>query len=416
MNPSHALFRSFRRGRSALAPAFALFLSICLAALSRLSADALFLPQRGAGQALPPAVGLSFTDQTPPAFVKMFAPAENRQDSPEQRAQLWLEALSTRRKIGQILLVRFPAENAETLLWSLEPGGLVLFARDFEGRSPAELSALLDRCRRQSLIPPLASVDEEGGQVVRVSRFSSYRAKRFLSPRTLLREGGLELVRQDAAEKTELLKSLGIQVNLGPVCDVADQPSAFLYDRTAGDDAETVSAFVRTVVEASQQGGVGCVLKHFPGYGNNADTHIGSATDNRPLQAFEQCDFLPFQAGIEAGAGAVMISHNLVPCMDQSAPASLSEAVHSLLRESLHFSGVCITDDLSMAAVSNGRDPGETAVLALLSGNDLLCTDCSEEIVAALEAAVESGRIPQERLDEAVLRVLRWKIELGLLS
>ena len=380
------------------------------------SAEALFLPRAGRGQPLPLAAGFAFTRERPSAFAEAPEPPTPEQNPLEQRARLWLESLSTRRKIGQLLLVRFPEEDAEDLSQELEPGGFVLFARDFASRSPDELADLLERCRRRSLVPPLASVDEEGGTVVRISVFPPYRTQRFLSPRALLRQGGLELVRRDAAEKAALLHSLGIQVNLGPVCDVADQESAFLYNRTAGDDAETVSAYVRAVVETSMEGGVGCVLKHFPGYGNNADTHVGSATDNRPLQDFEQCDFLPFAAGIEAGAGAVMVSHNIVSCMDPSVPASLSKPVHDLLRESLRFSGVCITDDLAMAAVAKGRDPGEVAVLALLAGNDLLCTDRPQELAAALEEALERGRIPEERLDEAVLRVLRWKLALGLLT
>ena len=199
------------------------------------------------------------------------------------------------------------------------------------------------------------------------------------------------------------------------MCDIADDPDAFLYARSAGDDPKVVSEFVRAVVTASRQQGLGCALKHFPGYGNNADTHVGEAVDRRPLEAFESRDFLPFEAGIAAGAGAVMVSHNTMCCVDETLPASLSPAVHALLRGELGFDGVVISDDLDMAAVAQGADQGELAVAALLAGNDLLCTGSPLEASQALLRALEEGRLSRERLDQSVFRILLWKASLGLL-
>ena len=143
---------------------------------------------------------------------------------------------------------------------------------------------------------------------------------------------------------------------------------------------------------------------------------MGFVRDDRPLETFQAEDFLPFQAGIDAGAPSILVSHNIVSCMDDSLPASLSPAVHRLLRDDLGFDGVIMTDDLSMDAIDSQYGLEESAVLAVLAGNDLLISsDFTTQIPAVLEA-VEEGVIPQSQIDSAVLRVLRWKQQLGLLA
>ena len=160
---------------------------------------------------------------------------------------------------------------------------------------------------------------------------------------------------------------------------------------------------------------MGSVLKHFPGYGENDDTHTGFARDSRTLEELEQWDLIPFRAGIDAGCGAVLVEHTIVDAFDPELPASLSPEVHRYLREEMGFRGVIVTDDLQMQAITDAYGPEEAAVLAVLAGNDLLCsTDYRIQYEAVLEA-VQSGRIPMETLDAAALRVLTWKQNLGLL-
>ena len=164
--------------------------------------------------------------------------------------------------------------------------------------------------------------------------------------------------------------------------------------------------------------GLGSVLKHFPGYGNNVDTHTGIAVDQRPLETFEASDFLPFQAGTEAGGGktAGLVSHNIMAAVDDTLPASLSPAVHDLLREQLGFDGVVMTDDLAMEAVAAYSADGAVAVMALEAGNDLvITTDYRTQIPKVIEA-VESGALSEDTIDTACRRVLTWKQELGMLG
>ena len=203
-------------------------------------------------------------------------------------------------------------------------------------------------------------------------------------------------------------------MNLAPVCDVSQNPDDYIYDRTLGQDAAMTAQYVRTVVEAMKSENIVSVLKHFPGYGNNADTHTGIAYDKRDYEEFETKDFLPFQAGIDAGAECVLVSHNIIESMDSTAPASLSYAVHQILRDTLHFDGIIMTDDLAMSAIQDYTNGNAAAVLAVEAGNDIvLCTDFEEQIPAVIEA-VHAKEISEDRIDTSVMRILRTKLALGM--
>jgi len=211
------------------------------------------------------------------------------------------------------------------------------------------------------------------------------------------------------------LSSLGINVNLGPVCDITTNPGSFMYSRSLGRDAETTAVFASEMVRVMDQYGIGSALKHFPGYGNNTDTHTGIAIDSRSLEELEEQDLIPFREGRNAGADAIMVSHTIVTALDEELPATLSPAVHRYLREEMGFGGVIITDDLVMEAIRQRYGAGEAAVLAVLAGNDLICsTEYAVQYEAVLEAVL-TGRIDYCTLTDAATRVLKWKQELGLI-
>ena len=258
------------------------------------------------------------------------------------------------------------------------------------------------------------AVDEEGGTVNRVSRNPLLRPEPFASPQDLYRQGGLERIVEDTKEKCSLLSGLGVNLNLAPVCDLSQDPDDFIYDRSFGQDARHTAAYVREVVQTMTRSRMGSALKHFPGYGGNVDTHTGIAYDHRPCETFRSEDFLPFRAGIESGAGMILVSHNVVVCMDDRLPASLSPEVHRVLREELGFGGVILTDDLVMDGAGEFGSAEEIAVLAVQAGNDLLCSSEFELQIPAVLDAVRSGKIPMEQIDQAVLRILRLKQSLGL--
>ena len=331
------------------------------------------------------------------------------------QAEKLLSSMTREEKVGQLFFVRVPAEEAAQAVAQYHFGGYILFGRDFQDKTREQVRADIQSYQDSAKVPLLLGVDEEGGTVVRASANPDICDEPYWSPRRLYEAGGLDLVLSVERDKIRTLQGLGLNVNFAPVCDITQQEGAFLYDRSLGQDARTTAGYVGKVVSLYGEEGMGCVLKHFPGYGNNPDTHTGIAVDERPYEAFQREDFLPFEAGIQAGAGCVLVSHNIVTCRDGEAPASLSPEWHRVLREELGFTGCIITDDLVMDAIQEYCDASSAAVQAVQAGNDLLCCSDYETQYPAVLAAVESGELSEERIEESALRVLRWKEELGLL-
>ena len=343
-------------------------------------------------------------------------PAPQSAPTEEEIAAALAADMTTEEKVGQLFFVRCPETGAAEDVAAYHPGGVLLFGRDFEGKTYGQVRAETDGLQAAADIPLLIGVDEEGGTVVRASANRHLRAEKFPSPQALYRDGGMEAIAADAAEKSSFLLGLGINVNFAPVCDVSTDSGDFIYDRAFGQDAAATSDYAETVTAAMDAAGIGAVMKHFPGYGDNVDTHTGIAVDQRPYETFETSDFLPFAAGMTSPTAAVLVSHNIVVSMDETLPASLSPEVHRVLREELGFTGVAMTDDLAMDALAQYSADGSAAVLAVQAGNDMIVTTDYESQIPAVIAAVEDGRISEERLDEAVTRVLAWKIRLGLIA
>lgn len=333
-----------------------------------------------------------------------------------EQAEQRLVTMSQEEKIAQILLVRYPDHDGAAELAKYQFGGYLFFAKDFAGKSPAEVRAMINQLQKVVKIPILTAVDEEGGTVVRVSSNPQLAKQKFPSPQQLYAQGGLEAVRQDTIAKSQLLSSLGLNLNLAPVVDVSTSPEDYMYARSLGENAEVTADYARTVIAASRGGGVSYTLKHFPGYGNNSDTHTGDSVDQRTYEEIAARDLPPFAAGIEAGAEAVLVSHNIVNSIDSQHPASLSPAVHELLRQDLDFTGVIITDDIAMGAIT---DQPNATVQALLAGNDLIITTdylaSIHELTIALGDGTATSAQLNAQLDRAVLRVLAWKYYKGLL-
>lgn len=351
-------------------------------------------------------------------------------DPKQETVEALLAEMTLEEKVGQMFFVRCPDVGAAERISEYHLGGCLLFTKDFkdsagEWLSESDFTQKILGYQEVSSLPLLIGVDEEGGAVARASRNPNLFAEKFQSPQKVFSAGGMEAIALDAVDKSKGLLRYGVNVNFAPVADVSTDPADFMYDRTFGQDAEATAAYVETVVTAA--GGVsagngdgvykiGAVLKHFPGYGDNADTHTGVAIDERPYERFLEEDFLPFRAGIEAGAGAVLMSHNVVVSMDPDLPASLSPEVHRILREELDFQGVILTDDMAMDAVESYARDGSAAVLAVLAGNDMIVTsDFARQIPQVVEA-VNGGTIDKALIDRAVERVLGWKYDLGLLG
>jgi len=391
-------------------------------------------PQDSSPHPIPPAVlEKQPSDEITDGEEPVLNPDPIPDPEPDPREQAVASVLSTmtlEEKVGQMFFVRCPEAGAEEKAASYHLGGYLLFLRDFKDASGDWLTdtAFTDKIlsyQAASRIPLFIGVDEEGGTVARASRNPNLFPEKFKSPQELFAEGGMEAIELDATDKNRDLLRYGINVNFAPVADVSTDPADFIYDRAFGQDAQATAEYVKAVVTAagnvSVSGGdslyrIGSVLKHFPGYGSNVDTHTGIANDERPYEQFVLEDFLPFQAGIAAGASSVLVSHNIVSCMDDTLPASLSPEVHRVLREELGFDGVILTDDLAMDAVDAYAEDGSVAVLAILAGNDMIVTTDFETQIPLVIAAFEDGSIDISLIDSAVRRILGWKYDLGLLE
>lgn len=326
-----------------------------------------------------------------------------------------LQTLTIEEKVGQLLLARVPANNQIQDICDYKLGGYILFGKDTENETKESLKKKIQSYQSASNIPMIIATDEEGGTVVRVSSNPNLRKSKFLSPGQLYNSGGLELIRETTLEMSQLLDEVGINTNLAPVADVSENPNDFIYSRTLGKNAETTAKYVKTVIQTSKDGNVSYVLKHFPGYGNNKDTHTGISIDNRTLQEFEEKDFIPFKEGINEGAEAILVSHNIITQIDKNNPASLSPQIHEILKENLGFTGVIITDDLAMDAIKD-YTTGSPAVNAVLAGNDMLIITDYETGYKDIINAIKNEKIKEEQIDKSVLKILAWKYYKGLIK
>ena len=323
-----------------------------------------------------------------------------------------LATMTLEEKVGQLFWARVPSNHQIEDLQSYHLSGYILFGRDFEGRSLEDIKALTKGYQAAAKIPLLIGSDEEGGTVTRIS---SILETPFQSPMALYQQGGMEAVLSDTKQKAELLKSVGINAGLFPVADLARNQSAFIYDRTIGQDALTTASYVQQVVEELKKSKVGSTLKHFPGYGDNGDSHTAIIQDNRSLDELRQADFLPFQAGIDAGADSVLVSHNILSKID-TVPSSISPKITDLLRKELHFKGVIMTDDFDMAGIADFVSQEEAAFQVIVAGNDLILGSSYQTQIPYLLKKISSGELTEERIDESVRRILTWKYDLGLLG
>lgn len=359
----------------------------------------------------------SQTEQSQPTEQTTVQPTTmSAEEINDKKLDKFISNMTLEEKVGQMFYVRCPDKDAVEQVSEYNIGGYILFGRDFDGKTKEEITDNIQSYQNEADIPLLIGVDEEGGTVVRVSSNPNLRETPFLSPKDTYANGGWDAIEEDANEKADLLLSLGINVNMAPVCDMTSDENGFMYDRSFSSDVDMENRYVRTVVETSKSKKLGTVLKHFPGYGNNSDTHTGIAYDNREYSEFENTDFKPFYQGIESGADCILVSHNIVNCMDSEYPASLSKKVHEILRNDFKFDGVIMTDDLIMDAITDFTGDEAAAVTAAKCGNDLLCCSSVETQYPAVLKAVQYGEIPESQINESVKRILKWKQNLGIFN
>jgi len=317
-----------------------------------------------------------------------------------------------RHQIGQLLIAGFNGHQIPPELRSLARsfglGGVILFARNVtEPEQVAELS--FDAARLVPDLPAWVSVDQEGGRVARLkSPFTEWPPMA-----TLGRSGDAKLAVRFAKALAAELKSVGITLDYAPVLDIHTNPkNPVIGDRALAEKAEDVARLGAAVVQALQSEGIAACGKHFPGHGDTSvDSHLELPLVEHPPDRIRRVECVPFAAAIKAGVAFIMTAHVLVPSLDERRPATLSRRiVQGMLREELGFEGVILSDDLEMKAIAATYSVPDAAVQAIAAGCDglLICSGDVEVQALTLEAlvhAVEGGRIPFTRIEDALKRL-----------
>ena len=326
--------------------------------------------------------------------------------------------LATRRDIGQYLIGSMPGGSVPVELRSLarefDLGGVILFSRNIEApEQVAELSADCEVLGRTT--PAWVSVDQEGGRVARLKEpFTKWPPMATLGRAG---KGSEALAERFAKALADELLAVGITLDYAPVLDIHTNPkNPVIGDRALAERAEDVARLGRVIIRALQGAGLAACGKHFPGHGDtSADSHFELPLVEHPPDRLRAIEFEPFRAAIAEEVAFIMTAHVLVPSVDDTRPATLSpEIVQKLLRDELRFDGVILSDDLEMRAVSAKYAVPEAAVDAIRAGCDglLICSgdiDLQGRTLEALVRAVESGRIPATRHDDAFARLKRAK-------
>lgn len=300
-------------------------------------------------------------------------------------------------------------EGTQYALAKYAVGGLVYFKKNMQ--TAEQLKEMLENTQLYSKYPLFIAVDEEGGSVSRVAGAGF--AEKTDSAKTIGETGDANNAYQAGTTIGTYLADFGFNLDFAPVADLANVENSVMEDRAYGSDAATVSAFVTSMLQGLEEQKVTACLKHFPGIGSTTeDTHDGLASTDRSKEEFQANEFAVFQAGIDAGADMIMISHMAAPSLaGDNTPSTLSEeVVTNILRNEMNFKGVIITDALNMSAISEYYSSEQAAVMALKAGCDmLLMPENFEEAYNGVLEAVQNGTISEERINDSLRRIYRIK-------
>ena len=365
-----------------------------------------------------------------------------------------ISEMTVEEKLTQMMIVALRSDGANTdtatgidedyadLLQKHDFGGIILFAGNIT--DPAQTVTLIRDCQDAAIssahgIPMFICVDQEGGAVNRVGFGTTGSGNMALAA-----TGDPALAQESARMMGDEIYALGFNMDFAPVSDVNSNPAnPVIGVRSFSDDPQIAADYVTSFIKGLDASNISAALKHFPGHGNvGEDSHTHLPCSDFDLEEIKNCDLIPFQAGIDAGADMIMTAHIQFPKIEKETyvsikdgekvglPATLSRTIITgLLREQMGYDGIVITDSMEMDAIAAHFDPIDAAVLAINAGDDiLLCPadlyksqdtntfEAFETYLAALAARVEAGDIKEEELDDSVYRILSLKKEKGIVK
>lgn len=336
-----------------------------------------------------------------------------------------LADMSLRDKVCQMMFVRpesitgidvvtAAGDTTKAALEKYPVGGIVYFAQNMESKD--QVKEMIDNSQSYSKVGLFISTDEEGGMV---NRLMNTVGTTYIDSMYNYKDEGTQKAHDNAYTIASDMAALGFNMDFAPVADVWSNPdNTVIGERAYSDDYSQAAELVGSAVKGFEDGGVMCTLKHFPGHGDTAeDSHYSSAYVRRTKDEIMADEMQPFTAGIDAGAEFVMVGHLIVPDIDEL-PATLSYKITTeMLRNEMRFEGIAITDSLAMSSIADNYGVGESAVMSIKAGIDMLLdpTDIDTAIDAVVQA-VESGDITEDRIDDSVRKILALKEKHGLLK
>jgi beta-N-acetylhexosaminidase len=349
-------------------------------------------------------------------------PAPMPSTKPSDKIAKQINNMSLSEKIGQLLIVGVEGyeidENAKIMIEEEKIGGIILLERNIENaKQLLSLNNSLKSLNSSNAIPLFISVDEEGGSVSRMpiefKKLPTNREIGLLNDKKLCFEVG-KLIAEE-------IKAFGYNMNFAPVLDInSNSQNTVIGDRAFGENADIVSDLGVSTMNGIKSGGVVSVIKHFPGHGDTlVDSHVDLPVVNYDIDRLNAMELIPFKKSINEGADAVMVAHILMNKLDSEHPASMSKAVATdLLREEMGFNGLVVTDDMTMGAIIKNYDIGQAAVMAINAGVDIIMVchgyDNQSKVINALQNAVRTGEVSEDRLNESLKRILKLKQKYNL--
>lgn len=333
----------------------------------------------------------------------------------------YLSRMSLAEKVGQMIMFETYSQNWDSsmaqMVSGMHAGAIIIYGKNM--KTPEQLTQFIADAQAHAEIPMFVTTDEEGGNVDRLG-FVKFNDP-LPSASYLGSTGNPKLAYNAGTRAAQELAAYGINVDLAPVVDVRTVQGQVEGPRLFGGTPQKVDAYAGQFLLGLQQHGIIGTLKHWPGIGSTTlDPHKTLPTISKSKSELESVEFAAFKGLLKDNPGMIMVTHVILSAVDPNMPASLSpKVVQGILRDELGYQGVVITDNLWMKGVSDRYSLGEAAVLAILAGNDLIegpwSAGTMRIVVDALTKAIKSGRIPMSRVDEAVSRILKLKVQYGIL-
>jgi len=341
--------------------------------------------------------------------------------SKEEYIQSIIDEMDAEEKAGQLIMADFRtnadgtgmtvlSEEAKDALSEYYIGGVILFAENLDTKEQTQ--QLTYDLQAAAHMPLFIGIDEEGGLVSRLNKSN-------IEHEVFPPAAEMEDAAYAGTAIGSVLGELGINVDFAPVADVNTNPdNPVIGTRAFSSDPQVAAAKAAEFIVSLQKMGVSACAKHFPGHGDTAmDSHKGETYVEHDLERLRTVEFVPFEQAIAAGTDFVMMGHIKTPnATEDGLPASLSPHMTGILRTELGFDGIIITDAMNMGAIVEEYGVGESAVMAVEAGVDMVLTPSSlEEAHAALTDAIKDGTFFAERVDDALWRILSLKYDKGLL-